>query len=41
MNASTTATSSSNGKYGRAFWERLWRGSGKNFVIFAIVAYVI
>jgi len=41
MNASTTATSSSTGKYGRAFWERLWRGSGNNFVIFAIVALVI
>jgi hypothetical protein len=41
MSASTTATSSSSGKYGRAFWERLWRGSGNNFVIFAIVAYVI
>jgi len=41
MSASNTATSSSSGKYGRAFWERLWRGSGNNFVIFAIVAYVI
>jgi hypothetical protein len=41
MSASTTATSSSTGKYGRAFWERLWRGSGNNFVIFAIIAYVI
>src|SRR5690349_20708499 len=41
MSASTTATSSSAGKYGRAFWERLWRGSGNNFVIFAIIAYVI
>ncbi|HXU24430.1 MAG TPA: hypothetical protein VN697_10410 [Tepidiformaceae bacterium] len=41
MSASTTATSSSTSKYGRAFWERLWRGSGNNFVIFAIVAYVI
>jgi hypothetical protein len=41
MSASTTATTSSTGKYGRAFWERLWRGSGNNFVIFAIVAYVI
>jgi len=41
MSASTTATSSSSSKYGRAFWERLWRGSGNNFVIFAIVAYVI
>ena len=41
MSASTTATTSSTGKYGRAFWERLWRGSGNNFVIFAIVALVI
>src|SRR5690242_10070826 len=41
MSASTTATSSSTGKYGRAFWERLWRGSGNNFVIFAIIALVI
>ena len=41
MSASTIATSSSTGKYGRAFWERLWRGSGNNFVIFAIIAYVI
>ncbi len=41
MSASTTATSSSTGKYGRAFWERLWRGSGNNFVIFAIIAYVL
>jgi hypothetical protein len=39
MGASTTAMST--GKYGRAFWERLWRGSGNNFVIFAIIAYVI
>ncbi len=41
MSASTTAASSSTGKYGRAFWERLWRLSGNNFVIFAIIAYVI
>ena len=41
MSASTTATSPSAGKYGRAFWERLWRGSGNNFVIFALIAYVI
>jgi len=41
MSASTTATSSSTSKYGRTFWERLWRGSGNNFVIFAIVALVI
>jgi hypothetical protein len=41
VSASTTATSSSTGKYGRAFWEGLWRRSGNNFVIFAIIAYVI
>jgi hypothetical protein len=41
MSASTTATSPSTGKYGRAFWERLWRGSGNNFVIFALIAYVL
>ena len=41
MSASTTATSSSTGKYGRAFWERLWRMNGISFVAFAIMAYVI
>ncbi len=41
MSASTTAAGSSTGKYGRGFWERLWRLSGNNFVVFAIVAYVI
>jgi hypothetical protein len=39
MSASTAAMTT--GKYGRAFWERLWRMSGNNFVIFAIIAYVI
>jgi hypothetical protein len=39
MSASTTAMTT--GKYGRAFWERLWRMSGNNFVVFAIIAYVI
>src|SRR5689334_24981169 len=41
MSASTTAVSSSTSKYGRTFWEGLWRKSGNNFVIFAIIAYVI
>ena len=39
MSASTTATTSSTGT--RGFWERLWRMSGINFVVFVIVAYVI
>ncbi len=41
MSASTTATSSSTGKYGRAFWERLWRMNGNSIVVFAIVAWVL
>ncbi len=39
MSASTTAMTSSTTT--RAFWERLWRLSGINFVAFAIIAYVI
>src|SRR3989449_7968110 len=39
MSASTTATTSSTST--RVFWERLWRMSGINFVVFAIIAYVI
>jgi len=39
MSASTTAMTT--GKYGRVFWERLWRKSGNNFVIFAIIALVL
>src|SRR2546422_1513356 len=39
MSASTTATTSSTST--RGFWERLWRMSGINFVVFVIVAYVI
>ena len=39
MSASTTATTSSTST--RGFWERLWRLSGINFVVFAIIAYVI
>jgi hypothetical protein len=39
MSASTTAMTSSTSA--RAFWERLWRLSGINFVAFAIIAYVI
>ena len=42
MSASTTAmTSSTSGPTSGAFWERLWRMSGINFVIFFIIAYVI
>jgi len=42
MSASTTAMPSSTSVYTtRGFWERLWRMSGNNFVIFAIIAYVI
>ena len=36
-----TMTSSTSGPTTRAFWERLWRMSGINFVIFSIIAYVI
>ena len=42
MSASTTATPSSTSTYTTpAFWERLWRMSGINFVIFFIIAYLI
>ncbi len=41
MSASTTATSSSTGVNTSVFWERLWRMSGINFVVFLIIAYVI
>jgi hypothetical protein len=42
MSASTTATNSSTSAYTNpVFWERLWRMSGINFVVFLIVAYVI
>src|SRR6059058_4867720 len=42
MSASATATASSTSvNTTRAFWERLWRLSGINFVVFVIIAYVI
>src|SRR5258706_11776784 len=42
MSASTTATTSSTSVYTTpVFWERLWRMSGINFVVFFIIAYVI
>src|SRR2546427_12800960 len=39
MSASTTATTSSTST--RGFWEGLWRMSGFNFVVSAIIAWVI
>jgi hypothetical protein len=42
MSASTaTAVSSANVYTTPAFWERLWRMSGINFIVFFIIAYVI
>jgi len=41
MSTSMTKTSSAGGYNNPAFWDRLWRMSGINFVIFFIVAYVI
>jgi hypothetical protein len=41
MIASTTAMTSSTSVTARVFWERLWRMSGINFVVFFIIAYVI
>lgn len=42
MSASTTVTSSSTSVYKTpVFWERLWRMSGINFVVFFIIAYFI
>jgi hypothetical protein len=42
MSASATATTSSiSVNTTRVFWERLWRMSGINFVVFFIIAYVI
>ena len=42
MNASTIAKTSSTSAYTTSvFWERLWRMSGINFVVFLIIAYVI
>jgi len=42
MSASVTATTASSGTYNApAFWERLWRQSGINFVVFFLIAYVI
>src|SRR6195256_6529953 len=42
MSASTIAKTSSTSAYTTSvFWERLWRMSGINFVVFFIIAYVI
>src|SRR6185436_16942 len=42
MSASTTAMSSSTSGYNApAFWERLWRSSGIQFVVLFILAYII
>ena len=42
MSASPTAMTSSTSLYNApAFWERLWRLSGINFIVFLIIAYVI
>jgi hypothetical protein len=42
MSTSTTARTSSTSVYTTpVFWERLWRMSGINFVVFFIIAYVI
>jgi hypothetical protein len=39
MSASTAAIPT--GKYGRAFWEGLWRMNGNSIVLFAIIAWVL
>jgi len=42
MSTSTTVEASTTGAYRTpAFWERLWRMSGINFVVFFIIAYAI
>ena len=42
MSTSTTVTTSPNdAKYGRMFWERLWRSSGIQSVGLVIIAYVV
>jgi hypothetical protein len=41
MSASTTLSSSTSPYANAAFWERLWRLSGINFVIFFVIAYAI
>ena len=42
MSASTAATAVPTKAYNnRVFWDRLWRTSGINFVVFLLIAYVI
>ena len=42
MSASTTPMTATTSVYATpAFWERLWRGSGVQFVVFFIIAYLI
>jgi len=41
MSASSTIVASAGGKYGREFWERLWRQSGLNFVAFFLIAWFV
>ncbi len=41
MSASTTASSSNSVYPTRVFWERLWRTSGIQSLVFFIIAYVI
>jgi hypothetical protein len=41
MSGSTTAMTSSIGVNTSAFWERLWRTSGIQFIALCIIAYII
>ncbi len=42
MNPSESSTGSSSSKYAtRAFWEGLWRQSGNNFAVLAIIGYFL
>lgn len=41
MSASSTVMPSSTVYNGPAFWERLWRMSGINFILFLVIAYLV
>ena len=41
MSAITATEVSSGGRYGAAFWERLWRTAGLQFVGLCIIAYLV
>jgi len=41
MSASSTVMASPTVYNGPTFWERLWRLSGINFILFAVIAYVL